>query len=136
MPQRASEIQLFYAKILDVFTKTGFLFLVLSFLLYITGILTPFIPMNKLPEYWKLSVGEYLKATGIHPGWDWLHHIKYGDFFAFIGLSFMAGVTIICFCSVVGKLFKKKETILGVIAAVEILVLLLAASGLLRVGGH
>jgi hypothetical protein len=136
MPHRASEIQLFYAKVLDVLTKTGFLFLVLSFLLYVSGILTPFIPKDKLPEYWSLSVREYLKVTGIHPGWDWLHHLNHGDFFAFLGLSFMAGVTIVCFCSVVGKFFKKKETLLGMIAAVEVLVLLLAASGLLQVGGH
>ncbi len=136
MPHRASEIQLFYAKVLDTLTKIGFLFLVLSFLLYITGILAPFIPQDKLPEYWSLSVREYLKVTGIHPGWDWLHRLNQGDFFAFLGLCFLAGVTVICFISVVGKFFKRKEKLLGLIALAEILVLLLAASGLLQVGGH
>ena len=137
MPQlKASETQLLYARVLDIATKTGFLFLVLSFLLYISGLLSPYIPLKNLPQYWGMPVAQFLKETGIHPGWAWMGRLNHGDFFSFLGLSFLGGVTIICYIAVVPRLFKTKEYILVSIVLVEIVVLLLAASGLLQVGGH
>ncbi|MBZ0156602.1 MAG: hypothetical protein K8I29_10410 [Alphaproteobacteria bacterium] len=133
---KATEEQLAYAKLLDAGMKLGLLMLIVSFFVYLAGILPPHLPVDDLPKYWGMSVHEYLDATGIHPGWAWLGMLGKGDFLNFIGVAFLAGVTILCYIRVIPILFRKKDTIYAVLAIIEVLVLVLAASGLLKSGGH
>jgi hypothetical protein len=133
---KATEEQIAYAKILDLGMKTGLLALIVTFLIYITGALTPHVPVDDLPKYWSMPVKEYLEATNIHPGWSWLGLLAKGDFLNFIGIAFLAGVTIFCYMRIIPILFRKKDSVYGIIAIVEVLVLVLAASGILKAGGH
>jgi hypothetical protein len=128
--------QLAYATILDKGMKIGLLMLVISFIIYVTGILTPYIPVNDLPKYWGLSVHKYLEVTGIQPGWTWLRLLGKGDFLNFVGIAFLAGVTAVCYIRIIPILFRKKDIAFGIIAILEVIVLVLAASGLLKSGGH
>jgi hypothetical protein len=59
-----------------------------------------------------------------------------GDFLNFIGIAFLSGVTILCYMVIIPIFFRKKDTVYGIIAIIEVAVLVLAASGLLRGGGH
>ncbi|TAN38749.1 MAG: hypothetical protein EPN25_12965 [Nitrospirae bacterium] len=133
---KATEEQMAYAKLLDIGMKLGMLSLVVTFILYVFGILTPHIPVSDLPKYWSMPVKQYLEATGIHPGWAWLHMLNRGDFINFLGIAFLSGVTILCYLRIIPILFKKKDTVYAVLAIIEVLVLTLAASGILRGGGH
>ena len=60
--------------------------------------------------------------------------LQYGDFINFIGVAILAGVTIICYLAIVPILLQNKETIFAVIAILEVLVLVFAASGIVTVG--
>jgi len=131
-----TEEQIAYAKILDLGMKVGLCALVISFGLYVLGIVEPHIPLQDLPKYWKLPVHEYLKQTNIHQGWSWLYMLNKGDFLNFIGIAFLAGVSIICYLRIIPSLFRKKDTIYAFLAIAEVVVLVLAASGLLKSGGH
>ncbi|MDA8214308.1 MAG: hypothetical protein M0Z64_03410 [Nitrospiraceae bacterium] len=133
---KATEEQLTYSKILDLGMKVGLLALVITFIIYLTGIFTPHIPVNDLPKYWGMSVQKYLEATHIPHGWGWLGMVGKGDFLNFIGIAFLAGVTTVCYIAIIPILFRKKDTVYGMIAIVEVLVLVLAASGILKSGGH
>jgi len=133
---KATEEQLAYAKLLDLGMKVGLLTLIVTFIVYVFGIFTPHIPMDELPNYWKLPVKEYLKVTGIHTGWTWLSMVGKGDFLNFIPIVFLAGVTILCYIRIIPILFRKKDSIYAILAIVEVLVLVLAASGVLKSGGH
>lgn len=133
---KATEEQLAYARLLDIGMKVGMLSLIITFAIYVLGIFTPHIPVNDLPKYWGMPVKDYLAATGIHPGWTWLHLLGKGDFVNFLGIAFLSGVTILCYLRIIPILFRKKDTVYGVLAIIEVLVLTLAASGILRGGGH
>ena len=133
---KATEEQIAYAKLLDLGMKVGLLSLIITFVLYIAGILTPHVPVNDLPKYWGMPVKEYLYATNIHPGWSWLGMLGKGDFLNFLGIAFLAGVTMICYIRIIPILFRKKDSVYGILAIIEVLVLGLAASGLLKAGGH
>lgn len=133
---QATEEQLAYAKLLDLGMKIGLLMLVITFIIYMFGIFTPYIPVRELPNYWKLPVKEYLEVTGIHPGWTWLSMVGKGDFLNFIPIVFLAGVTILCYIRIIPILFRKKDTVYAFLAIIEVLVLVLAASGMLKSGGH
>lgn len=133
---KATEEQLAYAKLLDIGMKIGLLMLVISFAIYIFGIFTPHVPVNDLPRYWSMSVKDYLKATDIHTGWSWLYMLGKGDFLNFMGIAFLSAVTIFCYLRIIPILFRKKDTVYGILAIIEVLVLVLAASGILKAGGH
>lgn len=133
---RATEEQLTYANLLDKGMKLGLLALIVTFIIYLTGILAPHIPVNDLSRYWSLPVHAYLNHTGISPGWSWLGMLGKGDFINFIGIAFLAGVTILCYISIIPTFFRKKDPVYGILAILEVLVLVFAASGILKAGGH
>lgn len=133
---KATEEQIAYAKLLDLGMKLGLLSLVITFIVYLTGILTPHIPLADVSKYWGMSVHKYLEATNIPHGWGWVGMIGKGDFLNFTGIALLAGVTVFCYIRIIPILFRKKDTVYGVLAIVEVLVLVLAASGILKSGGH
>lgn len=133
---KATEEQLAYATLLDLGMKAGLLMLVVSFIIYLSGVLTPHVAVNDLPKYWSLPVKTYLHETGIPTGWAWVNMIGKGDFLNFVGIAFLAGVTIICYIRIIPILFRKKDTVYAILAIIEVLVLVLAASGILKSGGH
>lgn len=133
---QATEEQLAYAKLLDIGMKVGLLMLVISFAIYVFGIFTPHVPVGDLPKYWSMPVKDYLKATDIHTGWSWVHLLGKGDFLNFVGIAFLSGVTTLCYLRIIPVLFRKKDTVYAVLAIIEVLVLVLAASGVLKAGGH
>lgn len=134
--KHVSEEQFVYAKVLGTGMEIGLAALVVTFILYAADLLTPHVAVNDLPLVWKMPVREYLAVTGIHAGWSWLGMIGKGDFINFIGIAFLAGITIPCYLAILPGLIRKKDTILTVVALLEITVLVLAASGVLRGGGH
>lgn len=133
---QASEEQLVYASLLDKGMKIGLLGIIVTFLLYIVGILAPHVPINDLPKYWGMPVKDYLAATQIHPGWSWLRMLGKGDFLNFIGIAFLASITVICYIAIIPVFLKKKDKVYFTLALLEVLVLVLAASGILKGGGH
>ncbi|WP_420264034.1 hypothetical protein [Candidatus Magnetominusculus dajiuhuensis] len=132
----ATEEQLRYAVLLSYGMKIGMLMLLISFAVYALGILPPFVPVDDLPKLWSMSVHDYLHETGIHPGWTWLTMLNKGDFLNFLGVAFLGGVTIVCFLAIIPILMRKKDYVYALIAALEVTVLILAASGILKSGGH
>jgi hypothetical protein len=132
--QYATEEQLLYAGLLDKGMKVGFVLLVLSFLLYVSGVLEPHIPLEELPRYWGMPVAEYLQAADVQTGWSWLGLAHKGDFLNFVGIALLALVTVVCYLRILPVLFRNKDTAYGIIAVLEVLVLVLAASGVLVVG--
>jgi hypothetical protein len=131
-----AEEQLAYAQVLDLGMKLGLLLLVLTFALYVTGLVSPHIPVTELPRYWSLPVKQYLAATGIHAGWSWLGMLGRGDFLNFLGFAFLAAVAIVCYVAITPIFFRKSDRVYAALAVLEVAVLTLAASGLLKVGGH
>jgi hypothetical protein len=126
--------QLAYANLLDWGMKIGFVILVVTFMLYMSGIVPPHIPLEQLPHYWSMPVGEYLKAADVHTGWSWVSLAGKCDFMNFIGIAFLSLVTIACYARILPILLKNKDMVYAIIAGLEILVLTLAASGILVIG--
>ena len=168
---KASEEQIIYANILNYGMMIGFVILTITFLLYVFGAFNNFVPIEKLPDYWKMKVGDYLyvmsqieqgkdaeavalinkcKAEGGKAeeckeineqghkmaGWSWLKNVRKGDYMNFVGIAILAGLTIVCYAAIIPALLRKKDTAYLAIAIAEVLVLTLAASGILKGGGH
>jgi hypothetical protein len=131
----ASPQQLLYARWLDVGTNIGFTVLVAAFAAYIFEFLLAHVPVEDLPRYWNLPVEEYLAPAGIESGWGWVAHITKGDYINLVGVAMLASVSIVCYLRLLPLFWKERDRVYTAIVGLEIVVLLLAASGLLD-GGH
>lgn len=136
MAQQATEEQLLYANLLNKGMMIGLLGLVVTFIIYGAGILKPMIPIDQVQHYWVMSVADYLQASGIHAGWAWLGNLSYGDMLTFLPIAFLSLLTIVCYAAILPILIRKKDTPYIVLVIVEIIVLTVAASGILGSGGH
>ena len=132
----ASAEQIIYARTLEKGMLIGLFLLFVTFPLYVLGIMNPYIPLNAVSRYWSLSVADYLHAAEVEAGWSWVTMLGYGDFVNFIGVAFLAGTTVICYLSIIPTLLRNNDKIYAVLALVQVLVLSVAASGILGSGGH
>lgn len=130
----ATPEQLLYARILEMGMYFGLLILFVTFGLYAFGILDPYIPLDKISDYWSMNVNDYLEHAEIKAGWAWLGMVKYGDFINFIGIAILAGVTIFCYAAIVPTLLKNNDKVYAILAVLEVIILSAAASGILAVG--
>jgi len=133
-PLEASDEQVLYASILNKGMYLGLLMLFITFALYVFGIVDPYIPVEKLSDYWTLSSHDFLEHFNIQDGWGWAAMLGYGDFLNFIGIAFLSGVTIICYAAIIPTLLRNNDFIYAVIAILEVIVLAAAASGLIAAG--
>ena len=133
---KASPAQLRYADTLFYGALLGFVTMLITYALYVFGVLTPQIPLEEMPRLWSQSAAAYRAAGNIPQGWGWLALVGKGDMCNFIGIAFLAALTIVCFVQLAIGLLRQKQWIMAIIAILEVLVLSLAASGVLVAGGH
>jgi hypothetical protein len=139
---QATEEQLLYANILGKGMLVGLVLLFVTFALYVFGIMDPAIPLSEISGYWNQPVHDYLVAINTNflhlehlpTGWGWVKLIGKGDFINFIPVAMLSGVTIICYLAIVPGLFKRGDKAYAIMALAEVIILSLAASGLLMVG--
>jgi hypothetical protein len=110
MASKASEEQILYANILNKGMLIGLIGLVITFIIYGAGILSPIIPLEKVQHYWVMSVSDYLHESGIHAGWAWLGNIGYGDMLNFLPIAFLSILTVFCYLAIIPGLIRKKDT--------------------------
>jgi len=142
--KKASEEQLAYAAVLNKGMWIGLALLIVTFIIYVSGILPSYVPIQKLSEvpqgsmvpYWGMRAHEFNKEFNVPHGWGWLSLVNKGDYLNFVGIAMLGGLSMICYVVILPILIRKKDNAYVVIAALEVAVLLLAASGILKAGGH
>jgi hypothetical protein len=133
---KASEEQIVYANLLNKVMWFGLALLIITFLVYISGLLPTKVPINDLPLHWGKRVHIFNQELGLPTGWGWLKNVGKGDYLNFVGIAILSGLTIACYAVIMPIFKRKKDTAFFFIALAEVLVLLLAASGILKSGGH
>ena len=136
------EEQMLYAAWLEKGMLFGLVLLVISFALYLFGIIAPAVPLDQLAYYWTLPAADYVAAVNSDflqmekalTGWAWLKLISKGDFLNFLPIAILSGITILCYLAMVPVFWKKKDKAYLLMSIAEVLILVLAASGLLTAG--
>lgn len=139
---QSNDEQVLYANVLSLGMRLGLVLLVITFLLYVFGIIKPAVPHDALANYWTLDSHSYLEAIEhdyLHlghlvTGWSWLRLLGKGDYLNFSGIVILATITIICFLAIIPTLLRKGDKVYAVVALLEAIILSLAASGILAVG--
>lgn len=136
MMQVIPEEKTAYANLLEGGVMFGMVILVATFFVYAFGILPPQVPLSEINKYIVMSSGEYSKAIGLGTGWDWMNFINKGDYINFIGIAFLSLVTILAYAVIIPIFFKKGNMPYAFMSIAEIVVLILAASGIFGSVGH
>lgn len=151
---QATEEQVLYANLLEKGMYIGLVLMFITFAVYVFGIVKPAIPRDDISHYWNLPVAsheatddheavvgyldsinaKYLHLEHAPTGWAWLNFVGKSDFLNFVPIAILSGVTILCYAAIVPGLFARGDTAYAVMAILEVLILGLAASGLLAVG--
>ena len=135
-PPRPSKEQIIYANLLLLGMVSGIVVLIITYTIYVTGLLPSFVDMKIISANWGKGVHEYLEITHSPHGWGWLALLEKGDFLNYIGFVLLGIMTILCYLVLVRGYAREKNWIFTAISVLEIIVLSLAASGLLGSGGH
>jgi hypothetical protein len=133
---KASPAQITYANMLFYGSWGGLAIMVITYLLYVSGLVAPHVPLKEIPLLWSQPVHTYLEVGQVPHGWGWLVLIGKGDFLNFVGIVLLAAMTLICYIPLIPSLLKRGEKVMAFMALAEIIVLALAASGLVSGGGH
>jgi hypothetical protein len=126
--------QRLFARWLDAGTKIALVLLAASFLAYVTGLLPAQLPPEELAKLWGLPLREFLAAAGAPTGWGWLKLWARGDYANYFGMVLLTSIVMVAYLRVLPLLIRHDRSF-AAIAAIEIVVLLVAASGLLA-GAH
>lgn len=133
-PPAQPDEQLAYARWLDRGSRAGLVVLVLLFAAYVAGVTDPHVPHENLPQLWRLPVGQFLAETGLPAGWGWLAHAHRGDIANLVGIGLLAGSSLLALLALLPLYARRGDRVFLAVAVLQIVVLLLAASGVLRVG--
>jgi hypothetical protein len=129
--------QVRYADMIFYGAWLAILILFVTYGLYVSGALTPHVPVQQVGQLWGLSVSEYVHEADIPTGWGWAGLLGKGDFLNFVGVALLAAMSIFCFLGVLLPAYLKQgDWIYAGIVIAEVLVLCLAASGIVGGGGH
>jgi hypothetical protein len=123
-----------YARWLDAATRIGFAVSLVAFLVYVSGLVEPLVPLEELPRLWSLPASRFVALTGEPTGWGWLALLGKSDFLNLGAVALFGLVTLACYARIVPLLFAAGERPQAWIALAQVLVLAGAAAGVFTGG--
>lgn len=125
--------QFHYAAVLEAGTVIGFFLLVAAFAAYIGGIAPAHVALDRLPDLWTLPADDYAVQARVPRGWGWVRILHRGEMLSQAAIAVLAGVSIASF-GVLAVMYRRRgDRAYFVIAVLEIIVLVLAASGVVTI---
>ena len=122
-----------YARWLRWSTRLSVALLVLGYAAYVSGLLPAHVPIENLPQLWSLPAGRFLQETGVKPGWGWASFLPNGDMVVLAAIALLISTSILCLAAVIPLFRQRGERLFVGICILQIVVLLVAASGILSV---
>lgn len=123
-----------YAEILSWVSLLGMIFLGLGFFIYLMQMLPSTVSIQEISQHWHLKASDFTHQLHIPTGWAWIDHIFHGDILSYASIVFLSTGTIGCLAIVAVVFFREKNHIYTAIAIAQVLILLLAASGIVSSG--
>lgn len=127
-------VQLRYARWLELGAGASLAAMALGFVLFVTGLLSPLLPLDRLGALWGLPVGEFLAQTGAPTGWAWLRQLDHGDIVGELGVAMLALCSLPCVLGVALLYRAHGDRLYVLLCGAQAAVLALSASGVIHVG--
>jgi hypothetical protein len=105
-----------------------------AFLVYVTGIVAPTIPLERLPRLWHLSAEEFKQLHRLEGGWTWIRTLNRGDALNVLGIAILSGCSALPLIAVTPIYARRGDRIYAALCLLLVAVLVLAASGVIAPG--
>jgi hypothetical protein len=129
--QAPADPQEIYARWLETGTRIAFAFGFLSLALYLSGVLTPVVPLQDLPGLWRLPAAELLRRAHAPGGWEWIGFVGRGDYLNLAAICLFSLLSLVCCARVIPVFLRRGERLHAMLAALQVLVLVAAAANLI-----
>ena len=113
-------------------TQIGTVLVALAYVLYIFDLVAPMIPVEQVVANFGQPINDFLAATQLPSGWDWLAWLEFSDMQTMLGLLILSSVTVMAYISILPILIKEKNWPYLGLVVVQMGVFVVAA----MVGGH
>ncbi len=133
--EQAAPDQARYARLLAIGTNSGLGMLVVLFAIYMLGVVDPHVPHERLPDLWHLPSADFLELARLEAGWGWTARLRHADILTLLGIVTLAFCSVPCLLAVMPLYWRSGQRMLFAICGLEVLVIVLAASGIIG-GGH
>ena len=131
----ANKVQLTYATVLSWTSTLGMILIVAGYIIYVFELLPVAVSPAEIAMHWHLRASELHAAVSVPSGWDWVQHLGKGDVMSYASIVYLSSVTMFCLAVIIPVFLKEKDSIYTVLTTLQVLVLLLAAVGVIS-GGH
>jgi len=115
--------------------RIGFWLIMIGLGVYTTGMIRPLLEIEKLIQYWGLPADQFLQATGMPVGWEWIGKLGHSDMLGLLGLVILSSAVIFAYLSIIPALVRAKDRVYLLLVVLQLGVFVLAAGGWLT-GGH
>ena len=123
--------QLRYAYFLGLGANIGLLLVTAAFVLYVGEVFEPHVPLERLPMLWGMSAAEFAARSGLPTGWAWVQFVHRADMLNVVGITVLALASVPSLLAVIPLFARRREPIMPWVCALQIAVIVLAASGVL-----
>lgn len=127
-------VQLTFASILVWLVRIGLGLLFVTFVVYASGLVSSVVAIADVPDHWHLSADEYAELTDLEIGWAWLGTFDQGRTLVFAALVFFPTGTMVLIGITVVLYLRQKVPAYALIAFLELVVLIVAATGIFSIG--
>lgn len=133
----ADRVQLAYAKTLDFVSHAVMLLMAIGYLVYMLQLLPLTVPVETVAGNWHLSAHDLQAKLHLASGWSCfmdLPAMLHGDAVSYASIVFLSMATILCLATAVAVFFSEGNKLFLTIATLQVVVLLVAASGIMTRG--
>ena len=134
MKSASDRVQTAYARLLVWLVRIGLSFIFAAFGLYALEIRPSAITLAEVPELWTLSADELSEAADVALGWSWVAGIADGRVLSFASLVVFPAGTIVLITIAVALYLRDRDRTYALVAALESVILIVAATGILSAG--
>jgi uncharacterized membrane protein len=131
-----SKTQKRYAKVLSWVAAIGQLLVVVGYIIYLSKLLPMETPIERITQAWHLSAAEFTDELGIETGWNWLRKLSHGDIISYGAIVLLALGTNVSLLVAAVSFLQEKNGKYTLIVILQLVVLLIAASGIVSGVGH
>ncbi|NTU92493.1 MAG: DUF1634 domain-containing protein [Chlorobiaceae bacterium] len=133
----ADRVQLTYAKTLEFVSHSVIVVMAVGYLFYLLQLLPLGLPIETIAGNWHLSSAELHDTMQVPCGWSCfssLSTLLHGDSVSYASVVFLAMATTLCLATAIWAFFSEKNYFYAAMATLQVVVLLLAASGIFSSG--
>ncbi|ABB22920.1 hypothetical protein [Pelodictyon luteolum] len=126
--------QLAYAGVLDKMSHFGMLFLGGSYAAYVFLLLPQEVTISDMAANWHLKASVMQAKLNAPVGWSFMaspESFLRGEALSYLAIIMICMIPVVCLLVTAPAFFREKRPIFGVIALLQVLILLVAATGML-----